>query len=417
MRLTDKAPGRIILLKVLAVIFMTLPGWYLIAVLYRFDPRRQWLSIIPSWNSVLAVFALSIIVLALMWGQTRSQVINVLKQDYVRTARSKGLPGQQVLTRHVMRNSLTPSLGIFGGLLPFLLTSQLLIERMTSWQGLGNFFFQAAYQRDYTELMGVFTLLVVICVASSFLADLIQVYLEPKLREQQQGGMRGSLYLKKIDGDPSYTSRGWGRRSVVRPGALLFLIIAAFFLVRLSAPEASPGSSESSAQPNALAAATFKQIDLPGEMKVVLTDTITKGERNEFIEGISTREGNRSIESAQDSTKSSKRTIIATSSQTIEVLRKFENYFEEQGWKISQKYISGSKFNYIYIKEDKYTWLCGDIFQPDFKPGVYNYLINKDEELLKSISDTNKVNSNDLIVAITQGFKLPDKDSIVRVIQ
>lgn len=150
------------IIQLIAVIFTALPGWFFI-ILVKFLNLQLWLatdknfSILPAfqtlqefrlinptiiefWQGCIPVFFLSAIFLALFCGQTRSQILDVLNEDYVRTARAKGLPGRTVLVRHVFRNSLSPLISTLGGLIPFVFGAQILIEKTAGWSGLGVFF-------------------------------------------------------------------------------------------------------------------------------------------------------------------------------------------------------------------------------------------------------------------------------------
>jgi len=210
-------------IKFFALIVIALPGWYMLIAFDWFN-TQLWLltgknfSIVPIaqtyeqsqkldpnlllfWQNFLPIFFLGAILLALFWGQTRSQALAVLNQDYVRTARAKGLRGGRVLLWHVLRNSLNPIISIFGGLLPFVFASQILIEKYSGWDGLGQMFLGAASARDYTILMAVFTLLVLVCVSCSFLADIALALIDPKIREKYQGGINLKIAQDKEEAE------------------------------------------------------------------------------------------------------------------------------------------------------------------------------------------------------------------------
>lgn len=113
---------------------------------------------------------------------TRSQVLEVLGQDYVRTARAKGLEEQKVATAHVLRNALTPSVTIFGGLLPALIGGAAITEGIFNWPGTGRLFLEAAFTRDYPLLLCIVTLGSLATLAGTLLADLAYGLVDPRVR-------------------------------------------------------------------------------------------------------------------------------------------------------------------------------------------------------------------------------------------
>jgi peptide/nickel transport system permease protein len=112
----------------------------------------------------------------------RSQTLEVLGQDYVRTARAKGLPDGQVNRWHVLRNSLIPLITIMGGILPSLFGGLVLTERVLAWPGMGTLFLNAASQRDYPVLMGVILFSAVLVIIGNLLADLAYGLVDPRVR-------------------------------------------------------------------------------------------------------------------------------------------------------------------------------------------------------------------------------------------
>lgn len=191
----------------LSVIFNTLPGWFFLIIFtylnqqiwafsgktFTLQPVRDSLGnqlkgifLMPAqaWHTFLPVFFLAATFLALFSAQARSQTLEVLNEDYVRTARAKGLPGRRVLLWHIFRNSLAPLVSILGGLIPFIFGAQILIENAGNWAGLGYLFLSSAHGRDYTTLMGIFTILAAVCVLTSFLADIAYGLIDPRVREK-----------------------------------------------------------------------------------------------------------------------------------------------------------------------------------------------------------------------------------------
>jgi peptide/nickel transport system permease protein len=113
---------------------------------------------------------------------TRSQVLEVLGQDYVRTARAKGLVEQAVATSHVLRNALTPSVTIFGGLLPALIGGAAITEGIFNWPGTGRLFLEAAFTRDYPLLLAIVTCGSLATLVGTLLADIAYGLVDPRVR-------------------------------------------------------------------------------------------------------------------------------------------------------------------------------------------------------------------------------------------
>ena len=112
----------------------------------------------------------------------RAEMLDLMRQDFVRTARAKGVRERRVVTHHVLRNALIPVATILGGSLPALFSGALLIETVFSWPGLGRLFFEAANGRDYPLLMGLTVIGSVLVLLGNLLADLLYGVLDPRVR-------------------------------------------------------------------------------------------------------------------------------------------------------------------------------------------------------------------------------------------
>ncbi|MGH2530886.1 MAG: ABC transporter permease [Thermomicrobiales bacterium] len=114
--------------------------------------------------------------------QTRASVIEVLAQDYVRTARAKGLPSRMVVLRHILKNSLTPVVTLMGFLFAGLITGSIFVESIFAIPGFGQLYYQAIRQYDYPVLMGTTLVSAVILVSINLLVDLLYGVLDPRVR-------------------------------------------------------------------------------------------------------------------------------------------------------------------------------------------------------------------------------------------
>ena len=131
---------------------------------------------------VLPVASLTLVTYALFSRYMRSSAIDTLAQDYIRTARAKGLPERLVLTRHLLRNSLIAVVTLVGLSIPTILTGTLIIEQVFNYPGAGLEYFNAALRNDYEVMLGITVLVGVITVLGNLLADIGYAILDPRIR-------------------------------------------------------------------------------------------------------------------------------------------------------------------------------------------------------------------------------------------
>ena len=130
----------------------------------------------------LPVITLTLVTYALFSRYMRSSAIDTLAQDYIRTARAKGLPERLVLWRHLLRNSLVPVATLVGLSLPAVLTAGLIVEQLFNFPGIGLQYFLAAEQTDYPVMIGVTLLVGLVTVLGNLLADVGYAALDPRVR-------------------------------------------------------------------------------------------------------------------------------------------------------------------------------------------------------------------------------------------
>jgi peptide/nickel transport system permease protein len=131
---------------------------------------------------VLPVLTLVLINFALFSRYMRASAIESLAQDYVKVARSKGLPEHKILARHVLRNSMLPIVTLLGLSLPWLFTAGLVIEQIFNYPGTGLLFFTSAQNQDYPVELGIAIIIAVTTVAGNLLADVAYAVLDPRIR-------------------------------------------------------------------------------------------------------------------------------------------------------------------------------------------------------------------------------------------
>ena len=120
--------------------------------------------------------------IAVLSRYVRSQMLEVESQDYVRTARAKGLPAEQVYYKHALRNALLPFVTMFGLILPGLIGGSVIIESIFSWPGMGRMAFEAILARDYPVILTVNFVSAVLVLAGTFISDLLYLVVDPRIR-------------------------------------------------------------------------------------------------------------------------------------------------------------------------------------------------------------------------------------------
>jgi len=134
------------------------------------------------WHLVLPSVTLSFASLAVITRMMRSSMLEVLNQDYIRTARSKGLEDRRVNYRHALKNALIPTTTVIGLSIGGLLGGAVLTETIFRWPGLGRFSVQAILHLDHAAIMGFVLLVAIIYVFANLIVDLVYSFLDPRIR-------------------------------------------------------------------------------------------------------------------------------------------------------------------------------------------------------------------------------------------
>lgn len=132
-------------------------------------------------HMILPVVCLTYGSLAFLSRFVRGSTLEVIRQDYVRTARAKGLEEKRIIYRHVFKNTLIPVVTLMGLLLPALFSGSVILEYIFSWPGIGALFFEAVSARDYPVVMGLSFITAVLVLISTLLADLLYVWADPRV--------------------------------------------------------------------------------------------------------------------------------------------------------------------------------------------------------------------------------------------
>jgi peptide/nickel transport system permease protein len=154
--------------------------------LHWFDSEASqggiWSDIFDMRAQFLPILTLALVTIALFSRYMRSSVLDNISEDYVRTARAKGVSGRRVLFRHVLRNSLIPIATLLGLSFPGIISGALITESVFNYPGMGYLFLGAALGKDYPTLLGVVMVVGVATVIGSLLADIAYAVLDPRVR-------------------------------------------------------------------------------------------------------------------------------------------------------------------------------------------------------------------------------------------
>ncbi|OLP57078.1 glutathione ABC transporter permease GsiC [Rhizobium rhizosphaerae] len=172
---------------IIAVLGVSIPAFWLGLVMIQvFSLKLGWLPVAGSgWrNIVLPALTLGLTYCALVARMTRSALVEVLAEDYIRTARARGLREHQVLLVHALRPALISLVTVIGLVFAYLLGGQVIIENVFSWNGIGRLAVQAMLERDYPMIQGFIVLFATSVVVVSMLIDILYTLLDPRMRQR-----------------------------------------------------------------------------------------------------------------------------------------------------------------------------------------------------------------------------------------
>ncbi len=189
--------------SVLALFLYSMPGFWLgLMLIIVFSLKLGWLpasqmeSVDAEFLSfgprlldralhlVMPVFVLGIASAASVARYMRGSLLEVIRQDYVRTARAKGLPERRVILKHALRNALLPIITLLGLYLPFLISGAVVTETIFAWPGMGRLTIDAIFSRDYPVVLAANLLAGVMVVFGNLLADVLYCIADPRIRAQ-----------------------------------------------------------------------------------------------------------------------------------------------------------------------------------------------------------------------------------------
>jgi len=170
---------------------ISVPSFVLaIFLIIIFASKLHWINIlVDDWTQVkywfMPMSVLGFGTMAFTARLTRSAMLEVLRQDYIRTARAKGLGERVVVLRHMLKNALIPVITILGPALAGLVTGSFIIETMFSFPGMGRAYVQAISQRDYSMIMGTTVIYALLVAVANLSVDFVYVFVDPRIRLEE----------------------------------------------------------------------------------------------------------------------------------------------------------------------------------------------------------------------------------------
>ena len=141
---------------------------------------------VPAWSAqnpsyILPVISLSMYPMAYITRLTKTSMLDALNQDYIRTARAKGVASYKVIFKHALRNALIPVVTYVGPMVAFIITGSMVVETIFSTGGLGSYFVTSINNRDYTLIMGVTIFLAILMVTANLITDIVYKLIDPRI--------------------------------------------------------------------------------------------------------------------------------------------------------------------------------------------------------------------------------------------
>jgi len=173
-------------IMVIATLGIAVPGFVMATVsMIIFGVYLQWL---PTYglksleHYILPAFALSFFPMSYIARLMRSSMLDVINQDYIKTAKAKGLSNFAVIFKHALKNSILPVLTYMGPLSAYILTGSFVVEKIFTIPGLGRYFIDSIHGRDYSTIMGLTIFLAVLIILMNLVVDIAYVFVDPRIK-------------------------------------------------------------------------------------------------------------------------------------------------------------------------------------------------------------------------------------------
>ncbi|MFB0971538.1 MAG: ABC transporter permease [Neofamilia sp.] len=171
---------------VFATLGATIPSFVFATMfLYVFSKLLGWVPSfgLPNWKGYIGpAVVISLFSLSYVTRLMRSTMLDVLNQDYIRTAKAKGLSSQKIIIKHAMRNAILPIVSYIGPMIAAFLTGSLVVEKVFGIPGIGNLFTNSVLNRDYTMIMGMTVFFAIILVLFVLVVDIVYVLVDPRIK-------------------------------------------------------------------------------------------------------------------------------------------------------------------------------------------------------------------------------------------
>ena len=171
---------------ILSILGVSVPSFVFASIFqYIFGAKLQWAPV-AGWGApvflILPTLALGLRMIAYIARMMRTSMLDVLSQDYIKTARAKGLTEGQVIRRHTIRNAITPIITVAGVMVAGTLVGSFVIENIFNIPGMGKYLVNAVKDRDYTVILGMTAFYAMILVAVTFVVDILYVIVDPRVK-------------------------------------------------------------------------------------------------------------------------------------------------------------------------------------------------------------------------------------------
>lgn len=185
----------------LAVIFSAMPNfWMAVLGILIFSQNLHWLpaSGLSTWRHwIMPVLCCALGPVCLILRTTRSTMLDVINQDYIRTARAKGVNERNIVIHHALKNAIIPTITVIGMQLSMIMGGSVVVETIFNINGLGLLMMNSIMNRDYPTLQGIILILAVTVCVINLLVDLAYAFVDPRIMAQYVGGQRGKKSKKK----------------------------------------------------------------------------------------------------------------------------------------------------------------------------------------------------------------------------
>ena len=176
------------LLRVICTLGISMPGFVIATMLLHIlTGGIEGLKLFPTMfdgtakSYVLPCLALGFYPMCYLSRQTRTAMLDAINQEYIKTARAKGLKNKKIIFKHALRNALIPVVTYVGPMVAFIITGSMVVETIFSTGGLGSYFVTSINNRDYTLIMGVTIFLAILMVTANLITDIVYKLIDPRI--------------------------------------------------------------------------------------------------------------------------------------------------------------------------------------------------------------------------------------------